>query len=145
MDAARRQRLSLIGFCTLGLALYTYGIVSAPYIPSHIEGIALPLDFMVGIPLGFYLLAVRPRRLTLLSVIPVTWVGYGLSVFALGSADVGVLPYLLTALVPAEIAIAVKEFLKVAKVYKSARKASADPISVQGSVLRTAFAIIHCL
>lgn len=128
MDAARRQRLSLIGFCTLGLALYTYGIVSAPYIPSHIEGIALPLDFMVGIPLGFYLLAVRPRRLTLLSVIPVIWVGYGLSVFALGSADVGVLPYLLTALVPAEIAIAVKEFLKVAKVYKSARKASADPM-----------------
>ena len=128
MNAAKRQRLSLIGFCTLGLALYTYGVVSAPYIPSHIECITLPLDFMVGIPLSFYLLVVRPRRLTLLSVIPVIWVGYGLSVFALGSADVGVLPYLLIALVPAEIAIAAKELLKVAKVYMSARKASADPM-----------------
>ena len=128
MEAARRQRLNLIGFCTLGLALYTYGIVSASYIPSHIEGIALPLDFMVGIPVGFYLLVIRPRRLTMLSVIPVIWVGYGLSVFALGSADAGVLPYLLAALVPVEIAIAVKELLKVAKVYKSARKASADPM-----------------
>ncbi len=128
MDAARRQRLSLIGFCLLGLALYTYGAVSAPYIPSRIEGIALPLDFMIGIPLGFYLLVVRPRKLTLLSVIPVIWVGYGLSVFALGSADAGVLPYLFAALVPFEIAIAVKECLKVGNAYKSARKASADPM-----------------
>uniref|UniRef100_A0A7C9JD38 Uncharacterized protein n=1 Tax=Muribaculaceae bacterium Z82 TaxID=2304548 RepID=A0A7C9JD38_9BACT len=128
MDAVRGQRLSLIGFCTLGLAFYTYGVVSAPYIPSHIESIALPLDFMVGIPLGFYLFVIRPRRLTLLSVIPVIWVGYGLSVFALGSTDAGVLPYLLAALVPVEIAIAVKECLKVGNAYKSARKASADPM-----------------
>lgn len=128
MDAARRQRLSLNGFCLLGLALYTYGAVSAPYIPSRIEGIALPLDFMIGIPLGFYLLVIRPRKLTLLSVIPVIWVGYGLSVFALGSADAGVLPYLFAALVPFEIAIAVKECLKVGNAYKSARKASADPM-----------------
>lgn len=128
MEAARRQRLSLIGFCLLGLALYTYGVVSSPYIPSQIEGIALPLDFMVGIPLGFYLLVIRPRRLTLLSVIPVIWVGYGLSVFALGSADAGVLPYLLAALVPVELVIAVRECLKLVQVYKSARKASADPM-----------------
>lgn len=128
MGTIVRQRLGALAFCLLCLGLYAYGIVSAPYIPSHIEGISLPLDFMVGIPLGFYLLVVRPRRLTLLSVIPVIWVGYGLSVFALGSADVGVLPYLLTALVPAEVAIAVKELLKVAKVYKSARKSSADPM-----------------
>ena len=53
MDAARRQRLSLISFCLLDLVLYTYGVISAPRIPSHIEGIALPLDFMVGIPFGF--------------------------------------------------------------------------------------------
>ena len=128
MDAARSQRMGLIGFCLLTLVLYTYGIISAPYIPSHIEGIALPLDFMVGIPVGYYLLVVRPRRLTPITVIPVIWVGYGLSVFALGSPDAGVLSYLLAALVPVEIAIAVRECLKVAKVYKSAKKASADPI-----------------
>ncbi|MCI9627719.1 MAG: hypothetical protein HFJ64_00560 [Eggerthellaceae bacterium] len=128
MDAARSQRVYLTVFCLLGLSLYVYGIISAPYIPSHLEGIVLPLDFMVGIPVGFYLLVVRPRRLTLISVIPVIWVGCGLSVFALGSPDAGVLPYLLAALVPVEIAIAVRECLKVAKVYKSARKASADPM-----------------
>lgn len=129
MEAARRKRLGLIAFCVLCLALYAYGAISAPYIPSHIEGIALPLDFMVGIPLGFYLLVIRPRKLTLLSVIPVIWIGYGLSVFALGSADAGVLPYLLAALAPVELAIAVRECLKVAKVYKSARKSSADPMA----------------
>ena len=128
MDAARSQRMGLIGFCLLTLVLYTYGVISAPYIPSHIEGIALPLDFMVGIPVGYYLLVVRPRRLTPITVIPVIWVGYGLSVFALGSPDAGVLSYLLAALVPVEIAIAVRECLKVAKVYKSAKKASADPM-----------------
>lgn len=129
MDAARKQRLNLIGFCLLGIALYTYGVISAPYIPCHIEVIALPLDFMVGIPLGFYLLVIRPRKLTLLSVIPVIWVGYGLSVFTLGSADAGVLPYLLAALVPVELAIAVRECLRLAKVYKSTRKSSADPMA----------------
>lgn len=129
MEAARSKRLGLVAFCVLCLALYAYGAISAPYIPSHIEGVALPLDFMVGIPVGFYLLVVRPRRLTLLSVIPVIWVGYGLSVFALGSADAGVLPYLLAALVPVEIVIAVRECLKVVQVYKSARKASADPMA----------------
>lgn len=128
MDAARRQRLNLIGFCLLGLALYTYGVVSAPYIPSHIEGIALPLDFMVGIPLVFYLFIVRPRSLTLLTVIPVIWVGYGLSVFALGSPDAGMLPYLLAALVPVELAIAIRECLKVVRVFKVARRASEDPM-----------------
>lgn len=128
MDAARRQRAYLIVFCLLGLSLYIYGIISAPYVPSHIEGIALPLDFMVGIPVGFYLLVVRPRRLTPLTVIPVIWVGYWLSAFALGSADAGVLPYLFAALMPVELAIAVRECLKVAKVYKSAKKASADPM-----------------
>ncbi|TJW11478.1 hypothetical protein [Parvibacter caecicola] len=129
MDAARRQRLSLIGFCTLGLSLYIYGVVSAPYIPSHIEDIILPLDFMVGIPLGFYLFVIRPRRLSLLSVIPVIWIGYGLSIFALGSADAGVLPYLLVVLIPAELTIAFRECLKVTQVYKSAKKASADPMA----------------
>ena len=128
MDVANNRRTKLLAFCVLCLAFYIYGVISSPFIPSHIEGIVLPLDFMVGIPYGFYLLVIRPRNLTLLSVIPVIWVGYGLSVFALGSADAGVLPYLLAALVSVEIAIAVKELLKVAKVYKSARKASADPM-----------------
>lgn len=115
-------------FCVLCIALYVYGVISAQYIPSHIEGIALPLDFMVGIPLIFYLFIVRPRSLTLLTVIPVIWVGYGLSVFALGSPDAGILPYLLAALVPVELAIAVRECLKVVRVFKVARTASEDPV-----------------
>lgn len=129
MDVANYKRASLFAFCALCLVLYVYGVISSPFIPSHIEGIILPLDFMVGIPLGFYFLVVRPRKLTLLSVIPVIWIGYGLSAFALGSPDAGVLPYLLTALVPVELGIAVKECLKVAKVFSSAKIASADPMA----------------
>lgn len=128
MDATTKHRASLAVFCLLGLAFYIYGVVSASFIPTHIESIILPLDFMVGIPLGFYLLVIRPRNLTLLSVIPIIWAGYGLSVFALGSVEAGVLPYLLAVLVPVEIAIAGMECLKVVNIFRSARKASADPM-----------------
>lgn len=128
MDAARNQRLNLIAFCAAAISLYAYGVISASYIPSYIEGVVLPLDFMVGIPLGFYLLVVRSRRLTLLSVIPAIWIGYAFSVFALGSPDAGILPCLLIVLIPVELAIAVRECLKVVRVYKSAKRASADPM-----------------
>ena len=93
-----------------------------------IEGVALPLDFMVGIPLGFYLLVVRPRRLTLLTVIPVIWAGYALSAVALGAPNAGILPLLLAGLVPVELAIAAKECTKIAKVFRSAKAASSDPM-----------------
>lgn len=129
MDATRRQRLSSFAFCLTCLALYAYGIISAPHIPAAVEGIILPLDFMVGIPFGFYLLVVRPRRLTLLLVIPVIWIGYGLSAFALGAFDAGILPCLLAVLLPVELGIAVRECLNVVKVYKSAKAANADPMA----------------
>lgn len=129
MDAARRQRMSLTAFCLACLALYAYGIVSASHIPAPVEGIILPLDFMVGIPFGFYLLVIKPRGLTLFLVIPVIWIGYGLSAFALGSPDAGIFPCLLAALLPVELGIAVRECLNVVKVYRSAKAANADPMA----------------
>ncbi|MEY8315362.1 hypothetical protein [Adlercreutzia muris] len=129
MSVARSRRIGLIAFCALCLTLYVYGIASAPRIPSHIEGIALPLDFMVGIPLGFYLLVARPRRLTLLSVIPVIWIGYALSALALGAPDAGILPALLSALIPVELAIAARECLKIAHTFKTAKAKSPDPMA----------------
>lgn len=128
MGIARSQRIGLIAFCALCMVLYSYGIASAPRIPSRIEGIALPLDFMVGIPLGFYLLVARPRRLTLLSVIPVIWIGYALSALALGAPDAGILPALLSALIPVELAIAVRECLKITRTFKAAKAKSSDPM-----------------
>lgn len=129
MDIARSQRRALVAFCAAAVALYAYGVLSGGYIPRHIEGIVLPLDFMVGIPFGFYLLVVRPRRLTLLSVIPVIWVGYGLSALALGSPDAGILPFLLAALLPVEAAIAARECLRIARTFKAARARSCDPMA----------------
>lgn len=128
MEIANARRLSLAIFCAPLLLLYAYGVASAQFIPGQIEGVALPLDFMVGIPLGFYLLVVRPRKLTLLAVIPVIWIGYGLSVVALGSPEAGILPYLLSVLVPVELAIAVREIRKIAKIHQSAKARSADPM-----------------
>lgn len=116
-------------FCVAALILYAYGALSAQAIPMHIEGVVLPLDFMVGIPLGFYLLVVRPRRLTPLTVIPVIWLGYALSALALGSPDAGILPLLLAGLVPVELAIAARECLKIAKAFRSAKTASPDPMA----------------
>lgn len=121
-------RTRTFAWCAAALALYAYGILSASAIPMHIEGIALPLDFMVGVPLGFYLLVIKPRRLTPLTVIPIIWVGYGLSVLALGSPEAGILPLLLAGLVPVELAIAARECAKIAKVFRSAKAASPDPV-----------------
>lgn len=122
-------KTKVLVFCVAALILYAYGVLSARAIPMHIEGVALPLDFMVGIPLGFYLLVVRPRRLTPLTVIPVIWVGYGISALALGSPDAGILPLLLAGLAPVELAIAARECLKIAKIFRSAKAASPDPMA----------------
>lgn len=128
MTTARKPRLALIAFFAMAIVLYAYGVMSARCIPSHIEGIALPLDFMVGIPLCFYLMVIRPHRLTLLAVLPTIWLGYGLSSLAIG-ADTGILPYLISALVPVELAIAVKECTKLIKVFKSAKAENSDPMA----------------
>lgn len=129
MDVARSQRRALVAYCAVAVALYAYGVASAGCIPWPIEGVILPLDFMVGIPLGFYLLVARPRKLTLLSVIPVIWVGYALSVLALGSPDAGILLLLLFALIPVELAIAVRECLKIARAFKAVKAKSPDPMA----------------
>ena len=128
MDVARSQRRALVAYCAVAVALYACGVASAGCIPWPIEGVILPLDFMVGIPLGFYLLVARPRKLTLLSVIPVIWIGYALSVLALGSPNAGILPALLSALIPVELAIAVRECLKIARTFKAAKAESPDPM-----------------
>lgn len=125
---AQGGKASLIAFGLVAVALYAYGVLSAPAIPARIEGIVLPLDFMVGIPIGFYLLVVRPRKLTPLAVIPVIWLGYGLSALALGSPQAGALPWLLAALVPVELAIAVRECLRIVRAFRDARAASDDPM-----------------
>lgn len=93
-------RTRAFAWCAAALVLYAYGVLSAKAIPMPIEGVALPLDFMVGIPLGFYLLVVRPRRLTLLTVIPVIWAGYALSAVALGAPNAGILPFCSRGLFP---------------------------------------------
>lgn len=122
-------RTRTFAWCAAALVLYAYGVLSAKAIPMPVEGVALPLDFMVGIPLGFYLLVVRSRRLTRLTVIPVIWLGYALSAVALGSPNAGVLPLLLAGLLPVELAIAARECTKIVKAFRSAKAASPDPMA----------------
>jgi len=136
MGTARSQRAVLVAFCVAACALYVYGVASAGCIPRAVESVALPLDFMVGIPAGFYLMVVRPRRLTPLCVIPVIWLGYGLSGLALGSPEAGALPWLLCALVPVEVAIAARECLKVARIYKAAKAKGPDPMAWFAETMR---------
>lgn len=109
-----------IGLFAAAAMLYAYGVLSAGSILAEVVAVALPLDFMAGIPAAFCLLVVRPRRLTPLAVLPVIWLGYGLSALALGSPDAGVLPLLLTALLPVELAIAVREAARLVRTVGSA-------------------------
>ncbi len=127
MALSRRTWLTFI-FLIAVLALYAYGVISASHIPVEVDAVALPLDFMVGIPLAFYLVVVRPRKLSTLCVIPVIWVGCGLSAIALDSPNAGALPLLLAALIPVELAIAAKEVAHMVRVFKDAKAKSSDPM-----------------
>lgn len=127
MTLSRRTWLSF-AFLAAVLALYIYGVISASQIPAEVVAVALPLDFMVGIPLAFYLVVLRPKKMTPLAILPVIWLGYGLSALVLGSPAAGILPVLLMALFPVEAAIAVREALHLARLLKGAKAQSADPL-----------------
>lgn len=127
MALSRRAWLTFI-FLVLAIALYAYGIASASHIPFELEAVLLPLDFMVGIPAAFYLVIVRKRRITPLAVLPVIWLGYGLSVLALDLPDAGILPALLAGLVPVEIAIALWEIRRITCIFKAAKAENSDPL-----------------
>ena len=126
--ALLRQSLSSLAFFVAVLALYIYGVISASQIPAEVVAVALPLDFMVGMPLAFYLVVLRPKKMTPLTILPVIWLGYGLSALALGSPAAGILPALLAVLFPVEAAIAVREILHLACLFKGAKMQSADPL-----------------
>ncbi len=127
MTLSRRSWFSF-AFLAAVLALYIYGVISASQIPAEVVAVALPLDFIVGIPLAFYLVVLRPKKMTSLTILPVIWLGYGLSALALGSPAAGILPVLLAALFPVEVAIAVREILHLARLFKGAKAQSADPL-----------------
>lgn len=127
MTLSRRSWLSFAFLATV-LALYIYGVISASQIPAEVVAVALPLDFIVALPLAFYLIVLRPKKMTPLTILPVIWLGYGLSAFALGSLAAGILPVLLAALFPVEVAIAVWEILHLACLFKGAKMQSADPL-----------------
>lgn len=127
MTLSRRSWLSFAFLATV-LALYIYGVISASQIPAEVVAVALPLDFMVGIPLTLYLIVLRPKKVTPLTILPVIWLGYGLSALALGSPAAGILPVLLAVLFPVEVAIAVREILHLACLFKGAKTQSADPL-----------------
>ena len=59
MLAIRTRQLLLGGFAAIAVTLYLYGVLSAAHIPATVDAVALPLDFMVGIPLMFYFMVVR--------------------------------------------------------------------------------------
>lgn len=125
----RTRRLPLGSFIAIAAVLYLYGVLSAAQIPAAVYEIALPLDFMVGIPLIFYFMVVRPCGWTLLCVIPAIWLGYGLSILALGTADAGILPALLPVLLVVEAVIAVREAVRIAGAFRTAKTRSADPMA----------------
>lgn len=129
MLAIRTRQLLLGGFAAIAVTLYLYGVLSAAHIPATVDAVALPLDFMVGIPLMFYFMVVRPRRWTPLCVIPVIWIGYGLSVLALGSVDAGILPALLPVLLVVEAAIAIREIMRIIRAFQAAKARSTDPMA----------------
>ena len=124
------SRIALALFAVLAL----YGIDLAclaaapaagfPFVPNF----ALPFDLMVCVPAAFYLLAVRPARLSPLLVLPVIWLGGFASLQFAAPGQPSIVPLLGLAALVVEAGVAVREARRFARGFRAAKGASDNPL-----------------
>ena len=124
------SRIALALFAVLAL----YGIDLAclaaapaagfPFVPNF----ALPFDLMVCVPAAFYLLAVRPARLSPLLVLPVIWLGGFASLQFAAPGQPSIVPLLGLAALVVEAGVAVREARRFACGFRAAKAATDNPL-----------------
>ena len=124
------SRIALALFAVLAL----YGIDLAclaaapaagfPFVPNF----ALPFDLMVCVPAAFYLLAVRPARLSPLLVLPVIWLGGFASLQFAAPGQPSIVPLLGLAALVVEAGVAVREARRFSRGFRAAKAATDNPL-----------------
>ena len=124
------SRIALALFAVLAL----YGIDLAclaaapaagfPFVPNF----TLPFDLMVCVPAAFYLLAVRPARLSPLLVLPVIWLGGFTSLQFVAPGQPSIVPLLGLAALVVEAGVAVREARRFVRGFRAAKAASDNPL-----------------
>lgn len=95
-----------------------------PFVPNF----ALPFDLMVCVPAAFYLLAVRPARLSPLLVLPVIWLGGFASLQFAAPGQPSIVPLLGLAALVVEAGVAVREARRFACGFRAAKAATDNPL-----------------
>ncbi len=124
------SRIALALFTVL--ALYGIDLVCLAAAPAagfpFVPNFALPFDLMVCVPAAFYLLAVRPARLSPLVVLPVIWLGGFASLQFAAPGQPSIVPLLGLAALIVEAGVAVREARRLACGFRAAKAASDDPL-----------------
>lgn len=114
------------------LALYAVDVACLATIPTgahaYAANVAAPFDLMVCVPLAFYLLVLRPRRITPAAVLPVVYLGAGASAAIAQSGSFSLLTVLLPATLALDVAILGREGLRFVRAFRTARRTSTRPL-----------------
>lgn len=124
------SRIALALFAVLalyGIDLACLAAVDAAGFP-YASNFALPFDLMVCVPAAFYLLLVRPARLSPLLVLPVIWLGGLASLQFAVPEQPSIVPLLGLAALVVEAGIAVREARRLVRGFRTAKVASDDPL-----------------
>lgn len=94
---------------------------------AAVSNVAVPFDLMACVPAAFYLLVVRPRKLTPLIALPVIYAG-GLVSAQIAQPDAfSLIGPLLLAAGAVDVLVAVREGARLARAWRAAKLASSRP------------------
>lgn len=141
------------------LAVYAIDFACLAAIPTDAHAftanVALPFDLMVCAPVAFYLLLVRPRKLTPLLVLPVIYLGGILSAQFLVPGSFSLHPFLLASAALVDVVVVVREAPRLGHLFLDGfRKAHASSgwaldwftagmVAVTGSARASRFAALE--
>lgn len=95
---------------------------------AYTTNIAMPFDLMVCVPAAFYFLVLRPRKLSLVFVLPVIYLGAFVSAQFTQSDSFSLLTVLMPLAFIVDIAIIVPEVRRLNRAFRLARTASTNPL-----------------
>lgn len=132
MSASIPKKNRLTGTFLVGLGLlYLLGVAAVCTAPSHaareaLAGYAFPIDCMLILPALFYFAVVRRHGLSPLLVLPAMWIGGALAAYFAQGGEMKVVAGLGTCALVVEVAIAVRETVRFATLFRAERAASED-------------------
>lgn len=131
-SSGRNRNLPLTAGLLACLALYTIDAVCLAFVPNEgrtlAANIAVPFDLMVCVPAAFYLLVIKPRKLSPVAAIPVIYAGFVASMLVMQPGSFSLLTVLLPMMLAVEAVILVREIARFLRVFRAARKESTRPI-----------------